>query len=281
MSWVLYTLVFGICKGVREGIKKKALEKNSLFEVLFLYTLIGFILVLPTARNVFDIPQRFYFYIFIKSLLVFTAWICSFNSIKHMPVSLYGVMDMARVVFATILGIAIMGEHASAGQMTGLVMVVAGLILVNVHKKGESSETDKRFVFLTLLSCLLTATSGVMDKWLTKTVTSSQLQFWYMLFMTLMYGIYIIISRTPISIKTVKTNYWIPILSIIFVIGDRALFIANENPDSRIVIMTLVKQSSVLAAIAAGRIMFGEKGTLKRTLCALLIIAGIMVATLV
>lgn len=274
-------MVFGICKGVREGIKKKALEKNSLFEVLFLYTLIGFILVLPTARNVFDIPQRFYFYIFIKSLLVFTAWICSFNSIKHMPVSLYGVMDMARVVFATILGIAIMGEHASAGQMTGLVMVVAGLILVNVHKKGESSETDKRFVFLTLLSCLLTATSGVMDKWLTKTVTSSQLQFWYMLFMTLMYGIYIIISRTPISIKTVKTNYWIPILSIIFVIGDRALFIANENPDSRIVIMTLVKQSSVLAAIAAGRIMFGEKGTLKRTLCALLIIAGIMVATLV
>lgn len=274
-------MVFGICKGVREGIKKKALEKNSLFEVLFLYTLIGFILVLPTARNVFDIPQRFYFYIFIKSLLVFTAWICSFNSIKHMPVSLYGVMDMARVVFATILGIAIMGEHASAGQMTGLVMVVAGLILVNVHKKGESSETDKRFVLLTLLSCLLTATSGVMDKWLTKTVTSSQLQFWYMLFMTLMYGIYIIISRTPISIKTVKTNYWIPILSIIFVIGDRALFIANENPDSRIVIMTLVKQSSVLAAIAAGRIMFGEKGTLKRTLCALLIIAGIMVATLV
>ena len=274
-------MVFGICKGVREGIKKKALEKNSLFEVLFLYTLIGFILVLPTARNVFDIPHRFYFYIFIKSLLVFTAWICSFNSIKHMPVSLYGVMDMARVVFATILGIAIMGEHASAGQMTGLVMVVAGLILVNVHKKGEASETDKRFVFLTLLSCLLTATSGVMDKWLTKTVTSSQLQFWYMLFMTLMYGIYIIISRTPISIKTVKTNYWIPILSIIFVIGDRALFIANENPDSRIVIMTLVKQSSVLAAIAAGRIMFGEKGTLKRTLCALLIIAGIMVATLV
>lgn len=281
MSWVLYTLVFGICKGVREGIKKKALAKNSLFEVLFLYTLIGFILVLPTARNVFDIPHRFYFYIFIKSLLVFTAWICSFNSIKHMPVSLYGVMDMARVVFATILGIAIMGEHASAGQMTGLIMVVAGLILVNVHKKGEAAETDKRFVLLTLLSCLLTATSGVMDKWLTKTVTSSQLQFWYMLFMTLMYGIYIIISGTPISIKTVKTNYWIPILSIIFVIGDRALFIANENPDSRIVIMTLVKQSSVLAAIAAGRIMFGEKGTLKRTLCALLIIAGIMVATLV
>ncbi|MEE0867422.1 MAG: EamA family transporter [Clostridia bacterium] len=280
MSWVLYTLVFGICKGVREGIKKKALEKNGIFEVLFLYTLIGFLLVLPTAHNVFDIPGAFYFYIFIKSALVFTAWICSFNSIKHMPVSLYGVMDMARVIFATVLGIVIMGESASMGQMTGLVMVVAGLILVNVHKKGEAAETDRRFVLLTLLSCLLTATSGVMDKWLTKTVTSSQLQFWYMLFMTLMYGVYIIISRTPVNIKTVKTNYWIPILSIIFVIGDRALFMANENPDSRIVIMTLVKQSSVLAAIAAGRIMFCERGTVKRTLCALLIIAGIMVATL-
>ena len=36
----------------------------------------------------------------------------------------------------------------------------------------------------------------------------------------------------------------------------------------------------VLAAIMAGRFMFGERGTLKRTLCALLIVFGILVATL-
>ena len=101
-----------------------------------------------------------------------------------------------------------------------------------------------------------------------------------MLFMSVMYGVYILISKTPVKLSTIKTNYWIILLSVIFVIGDRALFIANSNPQSRITIMTLIKQSSVLAAIVAGRIMFGEKGTLKRTLCALLIIAGICTAAL-
>lgn len=279
MNWVLFTLVFGICKGVREGIKKKALQRSSTFEVLFLYTLLGFIFVIPTARNVFDMPWRYYFFISIKSLLVFTAWICSFNSIKHMPVSLYGVMDMARVVFSTVMGITLMGESATIRQMSGLVLVILGLILVNICEKDDEKVKSK-YVVLTLVSCLFTATSGVMDKWLTKTVTDSQLQFWYMFFMTLMYAIYIVASKTKVSIKSLKTNYWIIMLSIIFIIGDRALFIANSYPESRITVMTLIKQSSVLAAILAGRIMFGEKGTLKRTLCALLVASGIVVAAI-
>lgn len=278
MEWVLFTLVFGLCKGFREGIKKKALEKSSTFEVLFLYTFIGFLIVIPTAKDIFSVPWKYYFFILIKSTLVFTAWICSFNSIKHMPVSLYGVMDMSRVVFSTVMGITIMGEDATLKQMAGLVLVMLGLVLVNLNRKGDK-EVSRKYLLLTLFSCLLNATSGVMDKWLTKTVTSGQLQFWYMFFMTAMYGMYILISKTRISVKTLKTNYWILILAVIFIIGDRALFIANSNPESRVTVMTLIKQSSVLAAILAGRIMYKEKGTLWRTLCALLVVAGIVVAT--
>lgn len=280
MSWILFTLIFGICKGAREGVKKKALGKSTLFEVLFVYTLIGFVLVLPASKNVFGVPFEYYFYILIKSLLVFTAWLCSFNSIKHMPVGMYGVMDMARVLFATVMGITIMGESATVKQMAGLLLVLLGLVLVNVQKKSSKDYVEKKYVLLTLVSCLLTATSGVMDKWLTKTVTSSQLQFWYMFFMCVMYGVCILFSKTKLNIRSLSKNYWIPILSILFVIGDRALFIANENPESKITIMTLIKQSSVLAAILAGRLMFGEKGTLKRTICAIIIVFGILVATI-
>ena len=279
MSWVFFTLVFGLCKGVREGIKKKALEKSSTFEVLFLYTLLGFIFVIPTAKNVFGIEWEYYFFIGIKSVFVFTAWILSFNSIKHMPISLYGVMDTSRVVFSTLVGLTIMGESATIGQMSGLVLVILGLILVNIHKKGEK-EVRSKYIILTLASCLFNASSGILDKWLTKTVTSGQLQFWFMLYLTVMYGLYILFSKTKVNFKALKRNYWIPILSIIFIIGDRALFIANENPDSRIVIMTLIKQSSVMAAIFTGMVMFREKVTLRRVLCALLVVVGIVIATL-
>ena len=278
MEWVLFTLVFGLCKGFREGIKKKALEKSSTFEVLFLYTLLGFLFVIPTAKDVFDIPWQYYFFILIKAGLVFTAWTCSFNSIKHMPVSLYGVMDTSRVVFSTFMGVAFMGESLRLFQVTGMILVILGLVLVNVNQKSDTRVKGK-YLFLTLVACLFNATSGVLDKWLTQTVTSGQLQFWFMLYLTVMYGIYILASKTKVSIKSLKTNYWIVILAVIFVIGDRALFIANANPDSRITVMTLIKQSSVLAAIFAGRIMFKEKGTLRRIMCALLVVLGIVVAT--
>lgn len=278
MEWIIFTLVFGICKGIREGIKKKALEKSSTFEVLFFYTLIGFIIVIPTAKDVFSIPWQYYFFILVKALLVFTAWTCSFNSIQHMPVSLYGVMDTSRVVFSTLMGITFMGERTSIGQLTGLVLVILGLVLVSINRKNDK-KVSRKYLLLTLTACLFNATSGVLDKWLTMTVTSGQLQFWFMLYLTAMYGLYIVFSGTKLSIKSLKTNYWIVILAVIFIIGDRALFIANENPDSLVTIMILIKQSSVLAAILAGRIMFKEKGTLRRTLCALLVILGIVVAT--
>ena len=45
MVWILLVLLYGLLKGSREISKKKAMDKNSVMEVLFTYTLISFILV--------------------------------------------------------------------------------------------------------------------------------------------------------------------------------------------------------------------------------------------
>ena len=51
--WMWLVLLYGVFKGFREVVKKKALEKNSTIEVLFMYTLIAFLMVLPDAHNTF------------------------------------------------------------------------------------------------------------------------------------------------------------------------------------------------------------------------------------
>ena len=38
--------------------------------------------------------------ILIKSFVIFLAWIFSFIAIKKLPISLYGVLDLSRVIFA-------------------------------------------------------------------------------------------------------------------------------------------------------------------------------------
>ena len=54
----------------------------------------------------------------------------------------------------------------------------------------------------------------------------------------------------------------------------------HADPASRVGIISLIKQSSVMASILAGKLLFRETRILPRVLCALLILAGIAVSLL-
>lgn len=274
--WIWLVLLYGALKGAREICKKKALTVNTTMEVLFVYTLLSFIFVVPDCKNAMGLEIRYYGYILIKSFVIFLAWIFSFIAIKKLPISLYGVLDLSRVLFATLLGTLILKEVMTPLHMAGLALVCLGLLLLKFGKNKEGSSVTPLYVILAFASCVLNAISGFLDKVLMKDINSSQLQFWYMLFLVLMYLLYILITRTPINFKTALKNKWIWILSLMFVIGDRALFIGNASPDSQISIMTLLKQIGCIVTIAAGKFIFKEKNTTHKFICAGIIIAGIV-----
>ena len=69
-------------------------------------------------------------------------------------------------------------------------------------------------------------------------------------------------------------------MSFFLVFGDRLLFIANADPDSKVTVMTLIKQCSVLVTIAVGKIVYKEKHILRKLICAGIILAGILLAVL-
>lgn len=282
---MLLVLVYGLSKGAREIVKKKCLERSSVVEVLFFYTLIGFILVLafPGREEALSLDMGKLPFIFIKSFVIFLAWIMSFMAIKSMPVSMYGVLDMSRVIFATLLGTFVLHETWSVGQMIGLPLVLIGLFLLRVikGKKDAPEKVSTKTIIFAFLSCALNAVSGFLDKVLMKDVTSAQLQIWYMLFLVVLYGLYLVFSKTKINWKVITKNYWIPLLAVMFIIADKCLFIANSYPESKITVMTLIKQSSCFVTIALGRIVFKEKNILKKSICAGVVLAGILIAAFV
>lgn len=285
--WVWLVLLYGILKGVREIVKKKALEKNSTIEVLFLYTLLAFLFVIPDAKHAMGLEMKYYFYIALKSFVIFLAWIFSFRAIKKMPISLYGVLDLSRVLFATSLGVIILQEHLGMWQIAGLILVSCGLLLLKYNpgmlRKGHTSDAgqvDVKIVIMAFASCLFNAVSGLLDKILMKDISSSQLQFWYLLFLMLMYLCFILVTRTKVHMGSVVKNYWIWILSILIVIADRALFLANGMDGSRVTVMTLLKQSGCVVTILAGRFLFHEKNTGHKLVCAAIIILGIVIGVL-
>lgn len=285
MLWIFLVLLYGILKGAREILKKKALEKNSTIEVLFMYTFLSFLIVLPDVRHATGMAPKFYFYISIKSFVIFLAWMFSFKAIKKMPISLYGVLDLSRVMFATLLGVFVLQEVLGRYQVAGLLFVSAGLLLLKYRphrmrdEAGGSGEqrVGTVYVVMAFASCMLNALSGLLDKLLMREISSAQLQFWYMFFLVLFYLLYILFTRIPVRMGSVIRNKWVWLLSVLFVIADRALFIANGMPGSRITVMTLLKQAGCVVTILAGRYLFKEKETTHKMICALIIIMGIVI----
>lgn len=282
MWWMLLVLFYGILKGTREIIKKKALQNSTVMEVLFFYTFLAFLFVLPQAKDAGGLEPKYYFYIGLKSFLIFLAWICSFKAISRMPISLYGVLDLSRVLFATLLGVLVLHETLSGGGIAGLLLVSAGLLMLKCKPDaiGKEKETIQPvYVFFAFGSCMLNAVSGLMDKLLMKNMNSSQLQFWYMLFLLLCYTGYLVVTRTRIR-RSVWKNGWIWLLAILFVVADKALFIANGMEQSRITVMTLLKQSGCIVTIMAGKFIFQEKNIGYKLFCASVVLAGIVVGVM-
>ena len=278
--WVLLVAVYGICKGSREIFKKIAMKKSTVMETLFLYVCLSFVMVLPYTGEAFRIENWNYMYlILIKSFVIFVAWICSFKALSRMPVSLYGVLDLSRIIFSTLYGILLLSESIGLMHIIGLLL----LKFKPFSKKEKSGEkVDFKVVLTAFAGCALTALSGALDKILMRKgdLTSGQLQFWYMLFLVIFYAAYIYFTHTPIDYKSTLKNKWVYLMSLTLVIGDTALFVANNDPDCTVTLMTLIKQISCVVVILGGKFVFKEKRILYKLFCAGVIVTGILIAVL-
>lgn len=278
--WILFIIIYSLLKGSREGMKKAALKKSSSNEILFFYTLTGLVLVLPFSVEAFTLAPIYIFYSFIKALVVCTAWIFAFSALKNMSVSLYGIMDLSRMIFSTALGVFVLGEAFTAEKAIGVALVITGLLLANLKKSTTGRGMTLSVLVAALMNCFLNAVSSTMDKVLMQHMESSQLQFWFMFFMTLIYAVVLLIRREKISVKCLKTNFWIPLMSLSLIIGDKLLFEANANPNSEVTLMTVIKQSSVLVTVLTGWLVFKEKHILYKLMCTGIVLCGIFIALL-
>lgn len=278
--WIIFILLYGILKGSREPIKKAVLKDVGVLTTLFVYTFVGFLMSAPTAVGVFSVTPFAFSLVVIKSFVIFVAWILAFMAIKKVPVSVYGICDMSRVIFSTLLGVFFLGESLTAKGIVSLILVAGGLYFANTKKSAENENYKMKYIWLIVIECFLNAVSGTLDKYIMSTgeITSSALQFWFMLLLSAFYLAYILIKREKLELKKALTNPWLYVLSFSLILGDRMLFSANADPESQVTVMTLIKQSSAVVTIILGRIIYKEKNIIRKLACAGIILSGIALA---
>jgi len=284
MAWVWLVLLYGVLKGVRDIAKKKALQKNTALDVLFLYSAVSFVLAAPGAGEAMDVSAAELGLTAVKTFVIFIGWMCGMYAMEKMPVSLYGILDLSQMVFSMLLGVICLGESMGVMQIVGMVLVMAGLLMLRLKRGGtaglKAEPVAGTVIGMAMICYLFNAVSGTLDKVLMRSMTSSQLQFWYMLFLCAFYGLYMLVRRIRFDWRGALKNYWIWIMAALLVAGDKALFIANGMDGSRVTVMTLIKQSACVVTILGGRLVFKEKNIAYKLLCAAVVIAGIVIAVL-
>lgn len=279
--WVILIIAYALINGFFETSKKQALTKSTLLEVLAGFTTLAFIFVAITTRDAFDIDIAYIPIILFKSLILIIAWLLNTYVLGKMSISVYGILKISTIIFSTTMGCIFFGEILTLKILLGMIIVLAGLVLVNlISNKNEEKNYSVKLIVLMLVSCFCSSFSAIIDKMMLSRITSSQIQFWFLLFLTLGYWIMVLFSKDKIKIKdvfrSIKNNYWIIITAFLLAFGDRLLFIANSNPESKVSIMTFIKQLHVIETIIIGKFVFHEEHIMKKFLCSLLIIFGLV-----
>ena len=280
-KWVIYTVIYAILTGFYECSKKKAVEKNFVYDVLATMSVTAFLLAALTCKNVFSAQPLAILVIFIKSAAVVTAWTISLYVVRKMTMSLYGIINLSRIIFTTMLSCLFLGEVLTIPTIVGMILVIGGLFLANRvdHKKGANG-TDIKNIFLLLFSCLLHSVTSIMDKKILVYISADQMQFWFLLFMAILCVAVLSTRKEKNGFKNIKNNYWAILAGVCLVVQDKFLFAATKIPERKIAIMILIKQLCAIEAILFGKIMFKEKNIIKKLLCCILIIFGIAIVVL-
>ena len=239
----------------------------------------AFIFAALTTRDAFDMNISYIPIIVFKSAIVIVAWLLNTYVLDKMSLSVYGILKISTIIFSTTMGCIFFGEVLTIKVLIGMIIVLIGLILVNlISDKNAEKNASIKLVVLMLVSCFCSSFSAIIDKMMLSHITSSQIQFWFLLFSGIGYWIIVLFKKVKVKdvFNSVKSNPWIILTAFLLAFGDRLLFIANSYPESKVSVMTFIKQLHVIETIILGKFIFGEKNIFKKLLCSLLIILGLV-----
>lgn len=275
-NWIFLGLIYGIISGIYFLFQKQAMKISHSIEVFVSYVTISFILVFLNVPDLLSIEPKYLLLISLKSLVMLISFILSFKAMSKLSVSLYGVINMSRILFTTLLGIIILNETIGKYKIIGMILICLGLLLVNSYKE-EDKKSDKKYILILFIGCIFASFGGLLDKIISLNVNPSDFQWCFLLFLFLYSWLYVLVRKIKINFKKTFKNPWIYLYSVMVVVADRILFSANSIPESEISIISLLKQISIVIMILGGGIIFKEKNLKYKLICSLVILMGLIV----
>lgn len=285
MTWFAIALLSAFLSAFAAITQKKVLFNIGALEFSFLLSLVNL---------VFSIP--FFFFIdygtinsynlsilFIKSVIGVGAFFCVMLSLKNLEISNALPLLALTPGFIAVFAFIFLGESLKLQEVIGLAVLIVGTYLLENQKVKEifypfSVFLRSKYHRFVILALLLFTASSILDKLLLVKLKLSPVSltaFQHIYFAFLFSIIYFIFKKRnePVTNHISKANFgWIALISIL-TIGYRFTQVAAIGMAS-VALVLAVKRTSVFWATIIGGKIFSDKDLLKRSIAAILILAG-------
>jgi drug/metabolite transporter (DMT)-like permease len=212
-----------------------------------------------------------------KSILVASAWTCTYFAVKHLPVSISSPIRATGPVWTLLGALAILAERPGLFQILGIATALASFVGLSSAGRSEGIVfLRSRWIGWLLLGTLLNGISALYDKFLLGSAgfSAATVQAWFSIYLALLF--------LPLAAGW-QFRWWprndfhwrwsIPLLSLALLAADFVYFNALRNPAALISIVSSLRRASMLVGFAGGLLFFGEQNSRRKTLA----VAGVLV----
>ncbi len=290
--WILLGIFSAFFLGFHEIFKKTALNHNSVIPVLFLGSASAALVFIPflaisrvspeaaATLGVF-IPQctlTAHLMFLLKSVIVATAWMFGYFSVKHLPVTLLAPLNASGPVWTMLGAMLIYGERMNALQWSGVAVSLGFYYALSFGGNLRGTEVrDSRWIFFAFMSIIFNSISALFDKYLVQQYDRIAMQAWFSVYTAAIFLVIVLIVWIPARRRTTPFAWrWsICLIGVFLVIADFFYFKALSYEGSLVSILIIVRRASAVLVFAAGALYFKETSLRKRGIVLAGILAGV------
>ena len=293
VSWLYLSILSALLLGVYDLFKKLAVQDNAVLPVLFLSICTGAAVWLPfmvwsavspaTLPSPFlrvdDLSGREHLMILAKAALVVTSWICGFNGIKRLPMSVAGPIRASAPLWTVLFAVLVFHESPSARQWAGVALILVSFLAFSLVGRREGIHFHRdRGVWWMVGAMFLGAASALYDKFLLQDagLSPSTVQAWFSVDMGLILLPAVVVRLLRKSGPPFRWHWAIPAIGLSLLAADILYFTAVAQPGALISVISPVRRGAVVISLLIGVIGFREKHFRAKAVCVAGIICGIL-----
>ena len=285
--WIIYAIIGAVLNGFYAVFRKKAVVYSNIFFVLAMLASFGFIIISWDFGQAITLSWEYILLILGKSLIVALAWLFELVALKNYMISSLQPFTAVKVVISFVVAILVFSEPIVWYRFIGIAIIFFGLFFLNKNTKKEdekvipSNKARIKCITFFILGCVCSECSAIIDKVALSSISSMQMQWWFMLFVSAFLWIFFFLacikSKKMLVRKIDWKNFYIYLAGAILVLGDQLFFKSLSEPDSLLSVVSIIKQISTIVSVIFGAYMFKEPNLKNKLIYLGFIMCGIII----